>query len=78
MNLESIRPKNGTEDLLLSITKNCEANIRQVHRKAEETLEIRLTEPRKTLSFEPFINLGGDFKWMVGLTSLEVYNSSLK
>ena len=33
-----IRPKNKTEDLLLSIPKNCETLIEQTHRKAEETL----------------------------------------
>ena len=76
MNLETIPPKYGTESLLLSLIKNCEAIFRQVHRKAEETLESRLTQPRKTLSFEPFINLGRDFEWMAGLTSLEVYTSS--
>ena len=30
-----IRPKNETEDLLLSITKNCETLIRQTYRNAE-------------------------------------------
>ena len=29
MNLDMIRPKNQTEDLLLSITKNCEMLIEQ-------------------------------------------------
>ena len=28
-----IRPKNETENLLLSITKNCETLIKQTHRK---------------------------------------------
>ena len=30
-----VRPKNESEDLLLSITKNCETLIQQTHRKAE-------------------------------------------
>ena len=38
MNLNMIRPKNQTDDLLLSITKNCQTLIKQTHRKAEETL----------------------------------------
>ena len=38
MNLNMIRPKNETEDLLLSLTKNCESLFNQTHRKAEETL----------------------------------------
>ena len=36
-----IRPKNETENLLLSITNNCETLIEQTHRKAEETLELK-------------------------------------
>ena len=35
MNLKMIRPKNETEYLLLSITRNCETLIDQTHRKAE-------------------------------------------
>ena len=42
-----IRPKNQTEDLLLSITKSCETLIEQTHRKAEETLEIKMIKPKK-------------------------------
>ena len=68
-----IRPKNQTEDLLLSITKNCETLIRQTHRKPEETLEFKMTKPRETFHFKPPIQIKGD--WMIGLTDLEVYNS---
>ena len=32
MNLNMIRPENGTEDLLLSKTKNCETLIDQTHK----------------------------------------------
>ena len=46
-----IRPKNETEDLILSITKICETLIKQNHRKAEETLGFRLTKPRERLFF---------------------------
>ena len=38
-----IQPKNETEDLLLSKTKNWETLIEQTHRKAEQTLEIKLS-----------------------------------
>ena len=68
-----IRPKNGTETLLLSKTKNCETLIEQTHRKAEETLEFKLTKSRETFHFNPRILIEGS--WMIGLTSLEVYNS---
>ena len=73
MNLNMIRPKNETEDLLLSITKNCETLIDQTHRKAEETLEFKMVKPRETFHFKPPIQIKGD--WMIGLTDLEVYNS---
>ena len=73
MNLNMIRPKNETTDLLLSITKNCETLIEQTHRKPEETLEFKMIKPRETFHFKPSIRINGD--WMLGLTDLEVYNS---
>ena len=73
MNLNLIRPKIETEDLLLSITKNCVTLIRQTHRKAEEALEFKMTKPKETFHFKPPFSVEGD--WMVGLTDLEVYNS---
>ena len=68
-----IRPKNGTEDLLLSITKNCETLIEQTHRKPEETLEFKMARSRETFHFNPPIEVKGD--WVVSLVDLEVYNS---
>ena len=73
MNLNMIRPKDEAEDLLLSITKNCETLIDQTHRKAEETLEFKMIESTETFHFKPPIQVKGD--WMIGLTDLEVYNS---
>ena len=72
MNLNKIRPKSQTEDLLLSITKNCETLIKQTHRKAEETLEFKMIKPRQTFHFNP-IQTKED--WVLGLVDLEVYNS---
>ena len=68
-----IKPKNETEDLLLSITKNCETLIEQTHTKPQETLEFKMVKPRETFHFKPPIQIKGD--WMIGLTDLEVYNS---
>ena len=68
-----IQPKNETEDLLLSITKNCKRLIDQTHRKAEETLEFKMIKSKQTFHFKPPIKVKGD--WMIGLTDLEVYNS---
>ena len=73
MNLNMIRPKNETEDLLLSITKNCETIIEQTHTKPQETLEFKMIKPRQTFHFKPPIQIKGD--WVSGLTDLEVYNS---
>ena len=68
-----IRPKNETEDLLLSITKHCETLIEQTHRKPEETLEFKKLKSRETFRFNPPIQTKRD--WMLGLIALEVYNS---
>ena len=73
MNLNMIQPKNETEDLLLSITKNCEKLVEQTHRKPEETLEFKMIKPKETFHFRPPIQVKGD--WMIGLIDLEVYNS---
>ena len=73
MSLNMFQPKKETEDLLLSITKNCETLIKQTHRKAEETLEFKMTKPREIFHFTPPVQIKRD--WMIGLTDLEVYNS---
>ena len=73
MNLNMIRPKNGTETLSLSITKNCETPIEETHRKADEILGFKLTKSRETFYFNPPISIEGS--WMIGLTSLGDYNS---
>ena len=73
MNLNMVRPKNETEDLLLSLTKNCETLTEQTHTKSQETLEFKITKPKETFHFKPPIEVKEN--WMIGLTDLEVYNS---
>ena len=68
-----IRPEIETEDLLLSITKNCETLVMQTDRKAEETLEYIFNKSAETFHFKPPIPTKRNS--MIGLTSLEVYNS---
>ena len=68
-----IQPKYEIEDNLVSITKKCETLIDQTHREADETLEFKTMKPRQTCHFNPPIQIRGD--WMIGLKSLEVYNS---
>ena len=74
MNLNMIRPKNETEDLILSITKNCETLIEQTHTRPQETLEFEMIKPRETFHFRPPIQVKGD--WMLGLVDLAIYNST--
>ena len=73
MNLNKIRPKNETEDLLLSLNKNCETLNKRTDTKPQETLEFKLDKSREILQFNSPIQVKGD--WMIGLLSLEVYNS---
>ena len=65
-----IKPKNETEDLLLSITKNCKTIIEQTHTKPQETLEFKKIKSRQIFHFNPPILIKGD--WMLGLVDLEV------
>ena len=60
MNLNMIKPKNNTEDLLLSITKNCQTLIEQAHRKPEETLEFKMIKPREIFHFRPPMEIKED------------------
>ena len=60
MILNMIQPKDKTEDLLLSITKNCETLLEETHTKPQETLEFILTKSRETFHFNPPIQINGD------------------
>ena len=73
MNLNRIRPKIEIENFLLSISKNCETLIYQSRTHPQETLEIKKSKTRETFHLNPPIQIEGD--WMIGLTSLEIYNS---
>ena len=68
-----IRRKKENENLLLSIIRKCESLSDQTHRKAEETLDVKLNKPRETFHFNPPLSIEGD--WMIGLLNLEVYIS---
>ena len=73
MNLNMIRPKNGTQGLILSITENCETLIHRIHTRPEETLEFKMIKLRETVHSIPPIQVEDD--WMLGLIDLEVYTS---
>ena len=59
MNLNMITPKNETEALLTSTTRNCQTLIEQTHRKAEETLEFKMNKSKETFLFIPPIPIEG-------------------
>ena len=42
MKLDMVRPKSGTEDLLLSITKNCETFVHQTIQNHKKNLNLNL------------------------------------
>ena len=75
MNLDLFSPKIETEDLLLSTTKNCETLFEQTHREPQETLDFKFYQQREIFWYKPSIDFGPITKWMLGLTSLNVYNS---
>ena len=52
MNLKAIQPKNETEELLLSMTEIRETILKKTHRKPEETLEFKLFQTKKNISFQ--------------------------
>ena len=73
MNLNLITPKNQTEDLLFSVTKNCETPIRQTRTRPEKTLDFKRTKSGEKIQFKPPVPIEGSY--LIGLTNLEVYNS---
>ena len=73
MNLNTIRPKNETEDFLFSITKNYETRAKKTIGKQKKHQNSSLPHQKETLRFKPLILIEGS--WMLGLTSLKVYNS---
>ena len=52
-----IRPKKDTEDILHSVTENCETLFHQTHRKPQEILEFKLDKSRETFHFNPPIQI---------------------
>ena len=73
MNINMIRPKIEAEVLFFFHLLKTETPIEQTHTKAQETLEFKFNKARETFHFNTSIQINGD--WMIGLTSLEIYNS---
>ena len=61
------------ESLLLSIAKSNLDIVENTLSKPQETLEFKMNKQKESLSFD--IPLDLPEKWMMGVTSLEVYNT---
>ena len=61
------------ESLLLSIAKSNQEMVENTPSKPQETLEFKMTKQKESFSFDVPLQLNE--KWMMGVTSLEVYNT---
>ena len=61
------------ESLLLSIAKSNQEIVENTHSKPQETLEFKMNKQKESFSFD--IPLELPEQWMMGVTSLEVYNT---
>ena len=61
------------EYLLLSIAKSNQENVKNTYSKPQKTLEFKMTKQKEFFSFDVPLNL--EEKSMMGVTSLEVYNT---
>ena len=59
--------------LLLSIAKSNQEIVKNTHSKPQEPLEFKMTKQKESFSFDVPLILNE--KWMMGVTSLEVYNT---
>ena len=60
------------ESLLLCIAKSNQ-EVKNTHSKPQETLEFKLIKQKESFSFDVPLHLYK--KWMIEVTSLEVYNT---
>ena len=61
------------ESLLLSLAKSSQEIVKNTHSKPQETLEFKMTKQKESFSFDVPLLLNET--WMMGVTSLEVYNT---
>ena len=64
------------ESILLSIAKSNLDIVENTLSKPQETLEFKMTEQKESFSFDDPLELPE--QWMMGETSLEVYNTVYK
>ena len=73
MDLSNFVTYDNKESLLLSIAKSNLDIVENTLSKPQETLEPKMTKQKESFSFD--IPLELPEKWMMGVTSLEVYNT---
>ena len=73
MDLSSFITYDKKETLLLSIAKSYQEIVENTHSKPQETLEYKMNKQKESFSYD--IPLILNEKWMMGVTSLEVYNT---
>ena len=73
MDLSNFVTFDKKESLLLSIAKSNQEIVENTHSKAQETLEYKMNKQKESFSFD--IPLDLPEQWMMGVTSLEVYNT---
>ena len=73
MDLSNFVTYDKKEYLLLSIAKSNQEIVENTHSKPQKTLEFKMNEQKESFSFD--IPLDLPEKWMMGVTSLEVYNT---
>ena len=67
MNLDAVRPKSETEDLLLSLTKNCETLLSELKQNHKKHLEINLPNQEKQFisNHQTQLKDFGWYRWQV-------------
>ena len=73
MNLSTFVTYDKKESLLLSIAKFNQEIVENTHSKPQEILEFKMTKQKESFSFDVPLQLTE--KWMMGVTSSEVYNT---
>ena len=71
MDLSTFVTKDKKECLLLN--QSNQEIVENTHSKSQETLEFKMTKQKESFSFDVSLELPE--KWMMGVTSLEVYNT---
>ena len=73
MDLSTFVTYDKKEFILLNIAKSKQEIVENTHSKPRETLEFKMTNQKESFSFDVLFQLNE--KWMMGVTSLEVYNT---